>query len=131
MREFSCFMQLKQGKYMPSPAATFAHIIIRTFLPNTRVSGPCRTRLTMGASVLCCLAIPQLTLAQTQSDTRASTAQSPQAQELPRVTTTVVVHGEVENDYLSDGMTAGSLDGTLLKETPLSVAVVTRAVLSD
>ncbi len=53
------------------------------------------------------------------------------AQKLPRVTTTVVVHGEVKDDYLSSGTTAGSLDGTLLKETPLSVAVVTRAVLSD
>ena len=53
------------------------------------------------------------------------------AQKLPRVTTTVVVHGEVKDDYLSGVSTAGSLDGTLLKETPLSVTVVTRAVLSD
>ena len=49
----------------------------------------------------------------------------------PRVTTTVVVHAEVKDDYVTDNVTAGNLDGTLLKETPLSVTSVTRAVLND
>ena len=48
-----------------------------------------------------------------------------------RVTTTVVVHGEVKDDYLSDAGTAGSLDNTPIRETPLSVTDVTSAVMSD
>ncbi len=43
----------------------------------------------------------------------------------------MLVHGEVKDDYLSGAATAASLDGTTLVETPLSVSVVTRAVLSD
>jgi iron complex outermembrane receptor protein len=50
---------------------------------------------------------------------------------LPRVTTTVEVHGQVTDDYFSGATTAGSLDGTPLKETPLAITSVTRAVLSD
>lgn len=48
-----------------------------------------------------------------------------------RVTTTVVVHGEVKDDYLSDPRTAASLDGTSLQQTPLSVTSVTNAVMGD
>ena len=44
---------------------------------------------------------------------------------LPRVTTTVVVHGEVKDDYLPDAVTVGTLDGATLEETPLSATVVT------
>ena len=53
------------------------------------------------------------------------------AQKPDRVTTTVVVHGEVKDDYLSDPRTAASLDGTPLQETPLSVTSVTSAVIGD
>jgi len=53
------------------------------------------------------------------------------AQKPGRVTTTVVVHGEVKDDYLSDPRSAASLDGTPLQETPLSVTSVTSAVISD
>ena len=63
------------------------------------------------------------------------TAQQPStdaSQQKPdRVTTTVVVHGEVKDDYLSDAATAGSLDNTPIRETPLSVTAVTSAVMSD
>jgi len=41
------------------------------------------------------------------------------AQKPPRVTTTVVVHGETDQGYLPDAMTAGNLDGAALAETPL------------
>jgi iron complex outermembrane recepter protein len=64
-------------------------------------------------------------------------AQKPQspdphpAQKPDRVTTTVVVHGEVKDDYASDPRTAASLDETPLQETPLSVTSVTSAVLGD
>ena len=48
-----------------------------------------------------------------------------------RVTTTVVVHGEVQDNYLSDPRNAASLDGTSLQETPLSVTSITGAVIGD
>ena len=48
-----------------------------------------------------------------------------------RVTTTVVVHGEVKDDYLSDNATAASLGNTPLPETPISVTDVTSAVMND
>lgn len=55
-----------------------------------------------------------------------------EAQQKPdRVTTTVVVRGEVKDDYTSDPRNAASLDGASLQETPLSVTSVTGAVISD
>ena len=71
-----------------------------------------------------------------QSDgSRQSTGQNapePLTQQKPeRVTTTVVVHGQVKDDYLSDPRTAASLDDTTLKELPLSVTDVTSALMSD
>jgi len=50
---------------------------------------------------------------------------------MQRVTTTVVVHGEVKDDYLPDAVTVGTLDGATLAETPLSATVVTRDLLID
>jgi len=53
------------------------------------------------------------------------------AQQVPRVTITVVVHGEVKDDYLPDTVTVGTLQGAALKDTPLSATVVTRDLLND
>ena len=54
------------------------------------------------------------------------------AQQKPdRVTTTVVVHGEVKDDYLSDAATAASLDNLPLRKAPISVTDVTAALMSD
>lgn len=50
---------------------------------------------------------------------------------LPHVTTTVEVKGEVTNDYIQASATGTSLYGETLKETPLSVTAVSRAVLND
>ena len=47
------------------------------------------------------------------------------------MTTTVVVHGEVKDDYLPDAVSVGTLDGATLRETPLSATVVTRDLLND
>ncbi|MGD0520773.1 MAG: TonB-dependent siderophore receptor [Terracidiphilus sp.] len=47
------------------------------------------------------------------------------------MTTTVVVHGEVKDDYLPDTVTVGTLEGAALKDTPLSATVVTRDLLND
>ncbi|UWZ85083.1 TonB-dependent siderophore receptor [Occallatibacter riparius] len=47
------------------------------------------------------------------------------------MTTTVVVHEDVKDDYLSNAITTGTLDNAPLAETPLSISVVTRELLSD
>jgi iron complex outermembrane receptor protein len=60
-----------------------------------------------------------------------SDAAKPAAQQVQSVTTTVVVHGEVKDDYLPDTVSVGTLDGEPLKEMPLSATVVTRDLLND
>ncbi|MGB7547032.1 MAG: TonB-dependent siderophore receptor [Terracidiphilus sp.] len=72
-----------------------------------------------------------LSQSQAPATPQSPEAQKPPAQQLPRVTTTVVVHGEVKDDYLPGMVTAGSLDAIPLKEMPLSVTAVTRALLND
>jgi iron complex outermembrane receptor protein len=73
--------------------------------------------------------------ASSQSAAPAAATQTPEApkpaQEIQRVTTTVVVHGEGKDDYLPDAVTVGTLDGATLAETPLSATVVTRDLLTD
>jgi iron complex outermembrane recepter protein len=59
-------------------------------------------------------------------------AQNPAPQQKPApVTTTVIVHGEVEDNYLPESVTVGTLDGGELKSTPISASVVTRDLLND
>ena len=55
----------------------------------------------------------------------------PGAAEAGARTTTVVVHGEVEDNYLPEAVTVGTLDGEPLKNAPLSATVVTRDLLND
>ena len=82
----------------------------------------------IGILVAACLAGGQSSSAQSAGQTQNSTAS---AQTIPPVTTTVLVHGELKDDYLPETVTAGTLDGAQLNETPLSAAVVTRDLLSD
>jgi len=56
---------------------------------------------------------------------------APSAQTIPRVTTTVVVHGELPDAYLPEAVTVGNLDVVPLEQTPLSATVVTRELLTD
>ena len=69
------------------------------------------------------------------TDAREPTCQCPETragqQKLPRVTTTVVVHGETKDDYLPETVTVGTLDGATLEQAPLSATVVTRDLLND
>jgi len=67
------------------------------------------------------------------SSATQATAQNPSpAQQKPApVTTTVIVHGEVEDNYLRESITVGTLDGAELRNTPLSASVVTRDLLND
>jgi len=45
--------------------------------------------------------------------------------------TTVVVHGEVEDNYLPESIALGTLGEAPLKEAPLSASVITRDLMSD
>jgi iron complex outermembrane recepter protein len=55
----------------------------------------------------------------------------PSPQKLAPVTTTVIVHGEVEDNYLPESVTAGALGSEPLKEAPLAASVITRDLMSD
>ena len=85
------------------------------------------------AAMPCALRAQAGAVGQAQSPAQhASQENGSGAQQLPqRVTTTVVVRGEVTDDYVSGASPVGSLDGAMLLETPLAVTAVTRAVLND
>src|ERR1035438_8132575 len=88
-----------------------------------------------GIILLCFFAVAPVALSQSPTPPAAGEAATGTTtsarQNVPRVTTTIEVHGEVKDEYLSDALTGGSLDGTSLKEAPISATIVTRAVLSD
>ena len=82
----------------------------------------------------CCLALPLSAQTAPQSrDAPQTNAQNPlRPQQKPApVTTTVVVHGKMEDNYLPESVTVGTLDGAELKNAPLSASVVTRDLLND
>ncbi len=116
------------------PAATSAAIVR---IPLSPV-GHAHRRLTAVFFLASCLALPLS--AQTAPQTPPSPTPTPQtnaqspapAQQKPApVTTTVIVHGEVEDNYLPESVTVGTLDGAQLKNVPLSASVVTRDLLND
>ena len=78
-----------------------------------------------------CLTMPLR--AQTAPTAPQTNAQNPtpEQQKPAPVTTTVIVHGEVEDNYLPESVTVGTLDGAQLKNAPLSASVVTRDLLND
>src|SRR5271157_435663 len=88
--------------------------------------------------LLCCMAAHLGAIAQSPAPTQekqtppAETPKpAPATQKIPRVTTTVVVHGETPDEYRPEAVTVGNLDGVPLKQTPLSATVVTRELLTD
>ncbi len=85
-----------------------------------------------GAMLLGCLSVCGVAIAQNPAPTNpAPASQSQNVPPIAPVTTTVVVHGEVKDDYLPEAIGVGTLDGASLLETPLSATVVTRDLLSD
>ncbi|MGD0347490.1 MAG: TonB-dependent siderophore receptor [Terracidiphilus sp.] len=98
---------------------------------------PSRTVLSslVGAFLLSlCLAAPLTAQTVPQNSAPAQQpAQNPApAQQKPApVTTTVVVHGEVEDNYLPESVTTGSFSSVPIKDWPLAVSVITRDLLSD
>ncbi|MDR3750099.1 MAG: TonB-dependent siderophore receptor [Terracidiphilus sp.] len=99
--------------------------------PRNPFQTSARTSFARALLLVSCLAFPAG--ASAQSSTPAAPAQQPAATapQVKRVTTTVVVHGEVKDDYLPDTVTVGTLDGATLQQTPLSATVVTRDLLTD
>jgi iron complex outermembrane receptor protein len=87
--------------------------------------------------LLCCLAAPMGAFAQNPTPNPAGKTPPPApkpaapAPKIPRVTTTVVVHGETQDEYLPEAVTVGNLDSVPLGQAPLSATVVTRELLSD
>jgi iron complex outermembrane receptor protein len=80
-----------------------------------------------------CLSVPGCVCAQNSTPGSQSEEQKPGAavQKPAPVTTTIVVHGDVNGDYLPESVTVGTIDGEPLKDAPLSATVVTRDLLSD
>jgi iron complex outermembrane receptor protein len=70
-------------------------------------------------------------VAQPSAPQQTAQSQSQTAPAIPPVTTTVLVHGDVKDDYLPERVTAGTLNGARLSETPLSATIVTRDLLTD
>jgi iron complex outermembrane receptor protein len=69
--------------------------------------------------------------ATTNPSPQTAGATTPAKAQVQPVTTTVVVHGEVKDDYIPESVTVGTLDGEALKDAPLSATVVTRDLLND
>jgi iron complex outermembrane receptor protein len=83
------------------------------------------------AGIASALAMPIVAGAQNQTPVSSNASQTPATSPLPRVTTTVEIHADTKDNYLPETVTAGTLDGASLKETPVSASVVTRGLLSD
>jgi iron complex outermembrane receptor protein len=106
---------------------------------DARVVFPGQSSLAIKLLLLGCLIAPLCAFSQSKDQAPTGTAAlAPSAsktpappQVVPRVTTTVVVHDEVNDGYLPQAVTVGTLDGASLKETPLSVMEVTRELLDD
>ncbi len=99
-------------------------------------SAKSRCSLVTVTTLACCLVFSIRSMAQRQPQAPPNSAAAapnpaPAQQKVPPVTTTVVVHGEVKDDYLPETVTVGTLDGATLLQTPLSATVVTRDLLTD
>jgi iron complex outermembrane receptor protein len=87
--------------------------------------------------LFCCLAAPMGAFPQNPTPNPSGATPSPApksaapAPKIPRVTTTVLVHGEIPDEYLPEAVTVGNLDGVPLEQAPLSATVVTRELLND
>jgi iron complex outermembrane receptor protein len=122
----------KQGETMLELAAA---VNKRTPLQSFANAETSRNRpLALVPMLICALGGSLLALSQSAPPANTAPAQSaakPSAQQIQPVTTTVIVHGEVKDDYLPGAISVGTLDGVTLKETPLSATIVTRELLTD
>jgi iron complex outermembrane recepter protein len=88
----------------------------------------------LALGLLFCASLSVTNFAAAQNTVAQPNTQKP-AQAAPQkpapVTTTVVVHGDVNGDYLPQQVTVGTLDGQPLKNAPLSATIVTRDLMND
>ena len=125
---------VSQSFALLEPAQKHRGLGVRFSLRNRRESS---RLLWVTGLLLCCLVAPLDASAQNPAPnpggTASPTAPKPvaAAQKIPRVTTTVVVHGETPDQYLPGAVTVGNLDGVPLEQAPLSATVVTRELLND
>ncbi len=102
--------------------------LLRNFLTSS--AGAFLLSLCLAATLTAPL--PAQTAQQNPAPAQPSKQSSAPAQQKPApVTTTVVVHGQIEDNYLPESIVVGTLDGAPLRETPLSATVVTRDLLND
>ncbi len=86
--------------------------------------GHSRASVTRALFLIACLAI--------RANAQTNSQNAPPAPQKPvPVMTTVIVHGEVQDDYLPESVTVGTLSGASLKDSPLSATVSTRDLLND
>ena len=118
---------------MKPPKAT-AHPFAHARRKILRAAFASPAKLACGAALLLAIcvapgrALAQITAPTTNEPANAQTTAPPQ---LPRVNTTVVVHGDVNSDYLPESVTVGTLDGMPLENAPLSATVVTRDLMNN
>ena len=92
---------------------------------------PCGSSL-KSLALVACLILPASAWAQTPATASPDASSQTNTKDKPaRVTTTVVVHGEVKDDYLPETVTVGTLDGATLQQAPVSATVITRDLLND
>jgi len=72
-----------------------------------------------------------LLIAQIGRSQSTATAADPKPQKIQPLTTTVLVQGQVSDDYLPAELTVGSFDGLPLLSAPVSATVVTRDLMND
>lgn len=92
-----------------------------------------RPALARALMMIFCVAIAGNAHAQTQDQAPIQPANGTAAtpNRIAPVTTNVVVHGDVNGNYLPESVTVGTLDGEPLKNAPLSATVITRDLMSD
>ena len=81
--------------------------------------------------LLACLATSQPALSQSASRPQKSPKPAASTPLLPPVITKIVVYGGETGGYLPDVISTGNLNGVSIQETPLSVTVVTRDLMTD
>ena len=126
-REFSCFLGIRglvQSfiQFIAAQSPTFA-----TFA-SFRVlrARPISVLLMFISLIALCPALSQDT-----QPSSASQAPTTPTQKLPPVNTTIVVRGQVDENYEKPTATLGGFEEIPLKDTPRSALVVTRSVLDD
>jgi iron complex outermembrane receptor protein len=90
-----------------------------------------RVLLILACAVPACVFAQAPATTTSPQSTKPAPPQKPTIPPIQPVTTTVVVRGDANHDYLPDTVTVGTIDGAPLLETPLSATVITRDLLTD